>query len=110
MPRRTAPAITADYVLLPADAYHGLQAFRDELIGIAQTIDPATTTPTPDARSNPLRLERKPPSLVTGPRDSVASPEHPTAWLKALRVRVLLRCDRDKSPCGRHFSSQSQGI
>ncbi|BAV96897.1 XAC0095 family protein [Lysobacter enzymogenes] len=59
MPRRTAPAITADYVLLPADAYHGLQAFRDELIGIAQTIDPATTTPTPDARSKPEQSRRR---------------------------------------------------
>ncbi|QQQ02753.1 XAC0095 family protein [Lysobacter enzymogenes] len=44
MPRRTAPATRADYVLLPADAYHGLQAFRDELIGIAQTIDPAASS------------------------------------------------------------------
>jgi len=48
MPRRTTSATPADYVLLPADAYHGLQAFHDELIGIAQTIDP--TTPSPEIR------------------------------------------------------------
>ncbi|MET4726752.1 hypothetical protein ABIE09_000523 [Lysobacter enzymogenes] len=58
MPRRTAPAIPADYVMLPADAYHGLQAFRDELIGIAQTIDPATA-PTSDPRSKPERSRRR---------------------------------------------------
>ena len=58
MPRRTAPAILANYVLLPADAYHGLQAFRDELIGIAQTIDPATA-PTPDLGSKPEQSRRR---------------------------------------------------
>lgn len=49
MPRRTPSATHADYVLLPADAYHGLEAFRDELIDIAQTIDP-TTAPSPEIR------------------------------------------------------------
>ncbi len=49
MPRRTTSAPPADYVLLPADAYHGLQAFHDELIGIADTIDPATA-PSPGVR------------------------------------------------------------
>ncbi|WP_394540511.1 hypothetical protein PRJ39_07985 [Lysobacter enzymogenes] len=58
MPRRTTSAKPADYVLLPADAYHGLQAFRDELIGIAQTIDPATA-PTPDLRSKPEQSRRR---------------------------------------------------
>lgn len=58
MPRRSAPATPADYVLLPADAYHGLQVFRDELIGIAQTIDPANA-PTPDLRSKPEQSRRR---------------------------------------------------
>ena len=49
MPRRTTAAPPADNVLLPADAYQGLQAFHDELIGIADTIDP-TTAPSPEPR------------------------------------------------------------
>ena len=57
MPRRTTSAIPADYVLLPAESYHGLQAFRDELIGIAQTIDPADA-PSPEIRK-PERSRRR---------------------------------------------------
>ncbi|MEH6416635.1 XAC0095 family protein [Pseudomonas sp. CGJS7] len=49
MPRRTPSAIPADHVLLPVDAYLGLQAFHNELIGIAQTIDPADA-PSPAIR------------------------------------------------------------
>lgn len=41
MSRKSTPA--ADYVLLPVDAYHNLQAFYAELIGIAQAIDSSET-------------------------------------------------------------------
>jgi hypothetical protein len=43
MPRKTPSAPRADSVVLPVDAYLELQAFHDELVGIADTIDPATT-------------------------------------------------------------------
>lgn len=46
MPRKTRPAPCANHiVVLPVDAYLELQAFHDELVGIAQTIDPAGTPP-----------------------------------------------------------------
>ena len=57
MPRRTPSAIPSDHVLLPVEAYHGLQAFHDELIGIAQTIDPADA-PSPEIRK-PERSRRR---------------------------------------------------
>ncbi|MBN7137866.1 hypothetical protein A7A76_24590 [Lysobacter enzymogenes] len=40
-------ALATDYVLLPVSAYHGLQAFHTELIGIARAID-STETDDPD--------------------------------------------------------------
>lgn len=42
MPRKTPSAPRADSVVLPVDAYLELQAFHDELVGIAHTIDPTT--------------------------------------------------------------------
>ncbi|QQP95871.1 XAC0095 family protein [Lysobacter enzymogenes] len=42
MRRKSPSTAPADYVLLPVEAYRGLQAFYDELIGVAQTIDPVT--------------------------------------------------------------------
>lgn len=47
MPRKTPTAVFANNVLLPVDAYLDLQAFHDELVGIAHTIDPAYSVATP---------------------------------------------------------------
>jgi len=41
MPRKSPSALCADSVVLPLDAYLELQKFHDELVGIADTIDPA---------------------------------------------------------------------
>jgi len=45
MPRKTPTTPHADNVVLPVDAYLELQAFHDELAGIAHTIDPADAPP-----------------------------------------------------------------
>lgn len=45
MPRKSPSAFCADSVVLPLDAYLELQKFHDELVGIADTIDPATHSP-----------------------------------------------------------------
>ncbi len=45
MPRKSPSASRADSVVLPLDAYLELQKFHDELVGIADTIDPATPLP-----------------------------------------------------------------
>lgn len=42
MPRKTPSASHENNIIVPADAYLELQAFHDELVGIADTIDPAT--------------------------------------------------------------------
>lgn len=49
MPRKSPSATRADSVVLPLDAYLELQKFHDELVGIADTIDPAAA-PLPGAR------------------------------------------------------------
>ncbi|QWP75983.1 hypothetical protein J5226_20630 [Lysobacter sp. K5869] len=49
MPRKSPSASRADSVVLPLDAYLELQKFRDELVGIADTIDPVAT-PLPGVR------------------------------------------------------------
>lgn len=43
MSRKPPSTMSVDYVLLPVESYRGLQAFYAELIGIAQSIDSATT-------------------------------------------------------------------
>ncbi|WP_206409736.1 XAC0095 family protein [Lysobacter enzymogenes] len=53
MPRKFPSATRADSVVLPLDAYLELQKFHDELVGIADTIDPGTP-PTPSIQ----RLEQ----------------------------------------------------
>ncbi|QQP99657.1 XAC0095 family protein [Lysobacter enzymogenes] len=45
MPRKSPSALSADSVVLPLDAYLELQKFHDELVCIADTIDPATRSP-----------------------------------------------------------------
>lgn len=45
MPRKTPTTPHTDNLVLPVDAYLELQAFHDELVGIAHTIDPADTAP-----------------------------------------------------------------
>jgi hypothetical protein len=50
MPRKTPSAVYADTMLLPVDAYLELQAFHDELVGIAHTIDPADAAAAPPVR------------------------------------------------------------
>lgn len=47
MSRKTPTAVFANNVLLPVDAYLDLQAFHDELVGIAHTIDPTDPVATP---------------------------------------------------------------
>ncbi|MEH6415672.1 XAC0095 family protein [Pseudomonas sp. CGJS7] len=42
MPRKTSPTPLTRTVVVPLDTFLALQAFHDELIGIAGTIDPAT--------------------------------------------------------------------
>jgi len=49
MPRKSPSASRADSVVLPLDAYLELQKFHDELVGIADTIDPAAA-PLPGVR------------------------------------------------------------
>ncbi|QCW25804.1 hypothetical protein FE772_09140 [Lysobacter enzymogenes] len=49
MPRKSPSALGADSVVLPLDAYLELQKFHDELVGIADTIDPAAA-PLPGVR------------------------------------------------------------
>lgn len=44
MSRKTQPTTRVGEVILPIDAFLELQAFRDELISLARTIDPATTS------------------------------------------------------------------
>lgn len=49
MSRKTPSASRADSVVLSVDAYLELQAFHDELVSIAQTIDPVDV-PIPSPR------------------------------------------------------------
>ncbi|UNP27973.1 XAC0095 family protein [Lysobacter gummosus] len=43
MPRKTPPTPHTRTVVVPIDTFLALQAFYDELIGIAGTIDPVTS-------------------------------------------------------------------
>ncbi|KRB02451.1 hypothetical protein [Lysobacter sp. Root690] len=44
MSRKTQPITCVGEVILPIDAFLELQAFREELVSLARTIDPATTS------------------------------------------------------------------
>lgn len=58
MPRKNSSAVYADNVLLPVDAYLDLQAFHEELVGIARTIDPSDTETTPPIRKREQSRQR----------------------------------------------------
>ncbi|MEH6415706.1 XAC0095 family protein [Pseudomonas sp. CGJS7] len=52
MPRKTPTAPRASTIELPIDAYLELQAFHNELVGIAHTIDPVDPASAPPVRKS----------------------------------------------------------